>query len=76
MVLVMLACRNPWVKNRASTLRIKALRPIKLPDKMGWADFRSVRTSPPRLTIARISTIINGMDVHPKFCPKEGIHSI
>ena len=48
---------------------------MKLPDKMGWADFLSARISPKRLTIERTSTTRNGADVQPKFCPKEGTHS-
>ena len=71
----MFACINPWVKNRASTLKIKAVRLMKLPDKMGWAVFLSARTSPARLTIVRTRTMRNGADVQPKFCPKEGTHS-
>ena len=74
MVLVILACINPWVRNNAITLRIKAPRLIKLPDKMGWTLFLSARISPTRLTTARTSTIKNGEDVQPKFCPKEGTH--
>ena len=75
MVFVMFACMSPWVKNRASTLKINALRLIKLPDRMGWELFLSARARPARLTIAEISTMRNGVDVQPKFCPKDGIHS-
>ena len=71
----MFACINPWVRNSASILRIKALRFTKLPDKIGWVLFRSARTSPTRLMHAKNSTIRNGVDVQPKFCPKEGTHS-
>ena len=46
MVLVMLACISPWVRNRAITLRTKALRLIKLPERIGCLLFRSVRISP------------------------------
>ena len=75
MILVMLACISPWVRNRARTLNIKALRLMKLPDRMGWWDFRSAKVSPARLTAAAINTIVKGRDVQPKFCPKEGMHS-
>ena len=71
----MFACMSPWVKNRANTLKINALRLIKLPVRMGWELFLSARARPTRLTIARISTMRNGVDVHPKFCPKDGTHS-
>ena len=55
-------------------LRIKELRRIKLPSKMGWALLPSAKTSPVRLTIVRISTVMNGAEVQPKFCPKDGMH--
>ena len=69
-----MACINPWVKNSANTLKIKALRLIKLPDKMGWLLFRSAETSAIRLMTERISTVRKGLEVHPKFCPNEGTH--
>ena len=75
MVLVIFACISPCVRNNARTLRIKALRFMKLPDKIGRMLFRSARTSKTRLTIARTSTTRNGVDVQPKFCPKEGTQS-
>ena len=71
----MLACINPWVKNNASTLRMKTLRPIKLPDKIGCVAVPSVRINPAKLTRAAADTKRNGTDVQPKFCPKEGMHN-
>ena len=75
MVLVIFACISPWVRNKARTLRIKALRCMKLPDRMGCAAFRSARISAVRLAAAATSTTRNGVDAQPKFCPKEGMHS-
>ena len=75
MVFVMFACMSPWVKNRARMLRIKALRPINLPERMGCALFLSASSRPKRLMIAAANTVRNGTDVQPKFCPKEGTHS-
>ena len=69
-----MACINPCVRNRARTLKMKVLRFIKLPDKMGCVVFRSVRINPVRLAKDAISTIRNGVDVQPKFCPKDGMH--
>ena len=70
----MFACMSPWVKNNARTLKMKALRFIKLPDKIGCFDFRSVRINPDRLTKDENNTIRKGVDVQPKFCPNEGTH--
>ena len=55
-------------------LRINVLRPIKLPERIGWALLRCERIRPIRLNIAKKKTIRNGLDVHPMFCPKEGTH--
>ena len=71
----MLACIKPWVKNRARMLKTKELRSIKWPDKIGCIAFRSAKTNPTKLTKAAPSTVKKGMEPHPKFCPKEGIHS-
>ena len=75
MVLVILACINPWVRNSAITLKMKVLRFIKLLDKMGWVAFRSVRINPVKQAKDAISMIRNGVDIHPKFCPNEGTHN-
>ena len=48
---------------------------MKLPDRMGCEVFLSALTSPNKLINERISTMRNGGDVQPKFCPKEGTHS-
>ena len=72
----MLACISPWVRNRARTLRIKAPRFIKLPGRMGCTAFLSAVIKPAKLMMAAISTPRNALDVQPKFCPKEGTHSI
>ena len=73
-VFVIFACISPWVRNSARTLKMKVLRFIKRPDKMGCVVFRSVRINPVRLAKDAVSTIRKGVDVQPKFCPKEGTH--
>ena len=71
----MLACINPWVRNSARTLKIKAFRLRKLPGNMGCLAFRSTRNRPAREISAAIRTPMNAAEDHPKFCPKDGIHS-
>ena len=75
MVLVILACINPCVKNRMITGRIKAFRAIKCPIRIGFFAFFSVITSAAKAISARVSTSRNRLDVQPKFCPKDGTHS-
>lgn len=57
------------------TGKMKAFRAIKDPMRMGFFAFFSVAASPANVLNARISTRINGVDVHPKFCPKDGTQS-
>ena len=75
MVLVILACINPWVKKRMITGMMKAFRAIKDPMRIGFFAFFSVTTSATKVISDRVSTSRNGVDAHPKFCPKDGTHS-
>ena len=72
----MLACISPWVRNKARILRIKALRIINLPGRMGCIALLSATINTARLMTAAAITARNAFDVQPKFCPKEGIQSI
>ena len=71
----MFACINPWVKKRIITGRMKAFRAIKEPMSIGFLAFFSVTTSTTKVISARVSASRNGVDVQPKFCPKDGTHS-
>ena len=75
MVLVIFACINPWVKKRIITGMMKAFRAMNDPMRIGFCAFLSVITSTAKVIRARVSTIRNGADVQPKFCPKDGTHS-
>ena len=75
MVLVIFACINPWVKKRIITGRMKAFRAINDPIRIGFFAFFSVTANATKVISAKVSTSRNGVDAHPKFCPKEGIQS-
>ena len=75
MVLVIFACINPWVKKRIITGMMKAFRAINDPMRIGFGAFLSVITSTAKVISARESIIRNGVEVQPKFCPKDGTHS-
>ena len=75
MVLVIFACISPWVKKRMITGRMKAFRAIKDPMRIGFFAFFSVTIRITKVISARVSTSWNGVDVQPKFCPKDGTQS-
>ena len=75
MVLVIFACINPWVKKRMITGRMKTFRVIKAPINIGFFAFFSAIISTTKVISAKVSTSRNGVDLKPKFCPKDGTQS-
>ena len=49
---------------------------MHLPGRIGCIAFLSTAIKPAKLMAAAIRTPRNAVDVQPKFCPKDGMHSI
>lgn len=75
MVLVIFACINPCVKKRIITGIIKAFLAKNDPMRIGFFAFFSVITRRIKAISDKANTTRNGVEVQPKFCPKDGTQS-